>query len=250
VVAPIDDSEIVLAALARCELDVLGDSRAGRPIAGRVVAGRAQPRASDDANATARRLLVVGGVHGDEPASVAAVLELVERLGPGSAPWEAMVIVPALNPDGLHAGTKNARSDVDLNRNFPARSFTRAHSPGYDPGPFPLSEPECALLARLCDDHRVDAVVAVHAPLCCVNFDGPARAWADAVAAASGWPARASIGYPTPGSLGSWLGVDRGLPVLTLELPPGPLAGFRTAAAAALDAAIGHPPRAPDARSP
>ena len=43
---------------------------------------------------------------------------------------------------------------------------------------------------------------------------------------------------PTPGSLGSWLGVDRGLPILTLELPPGPLAGFARQAAAALDTAV------------
>jgi protein MpaA len=78
----------------------------------------------------------------------------------------------------------------------------------------------------------------VHAPFACVNYDGPAEAWARAVAAACGWPARGEIGYPTPGSLGSWLGVDRGLPVLTLELPPGPHAAFGPQAAAALDAAI------------
>jgi len=58
------------------------------------------------------------------------------------------------------------------------------------------------------------------------------------VAGASGWPVRADIGYPTPGSLGSWLGLDRGLPVLTLELPPGPYQGFRARADAALDEAI------------
>ena len=80
-------------------------------------------------------------------------------------------------------------------------------------------------------------MVAVHAPFACVNFDGPALPWARLVAEASGWPVRESIGYPTPGSLGSWLGVDRRLPVLTLELPPGPLAAFRGTAAAALDAA-------------
>jgi protein MpaA len=71
-----------------------------------------------------------------------------------------------------------------------------------------------------------------------VNYDGPAAAWAGAVAAACGWPARGDIGYPTPGSLGSWLGVDRGLPVLTLELPPGPHAAFGQQAAAALDEAV------------
>ncbi len=84
--------------------------------------------------------------------------------------------------------------------------------------------------------------MAVHAPFACVNYDGPAAAWAEAVAQACGWPARGDIGYPTPGSFGSWLGLDQGLPVLTLELPPGPLDGFRAAAAAALDAALGAPP--------
>ena len=83
-------------------------------------------------------------------------------------------------------------------------------------------------------------MVAVHAPFACVNFDGPADAWAEAVSQACGWPVRPQIGYPTPGSLGSWLGVDRGLPVLTLELPPGPLASFRAEAAAALDRAIDY----------
>ena len=59
-----------------------------------------------------------------------------------------------------------------------------------------------------------------------------------AVSAASGWPVRPQIGYPTPGSLGSWLGIDRGIPILTLELPAGPLASFRAAASAALDGAV------------
>jgi protein MpaA len=86
----------------------------------------------------------------------------------------------------------------------------------------------------------------VHAPFACVNYDGPAAAWAKAVAAACGWPARGDIGYPTPGSLGSWLGVDRGLPVLTLELPPGPLSRFRDQAGAALKESIRAAPVGPE----
>jgi len=114
----------------------------------------------------------------------------------------------------------------------------RSHPPGYDPGPAPLSEPETALLAGLVEEAAIDAIVAVHAPFACVNFDGPARDWADAVAQASGWPVRADIGYPTPGSLGSWWGGDRGQPILTLELPAGPLDFFREQALAALDRAL------------
>jgi protein MpaA len=160
-------------------------------------------------------------------------------------------VVPAANPDGLRALRKNSARDVDLNRNFPARSFRTPHQPGYDPGPAPLSEPETQALAALVGGQGIRAAVAVHAPFACVNFDGPAAGWAEAVALACGWPVRGDIGYPTPGSFGSWLGIDRGLPVLTLELPPGPLDAFRGAAAAALDAALAAVPTAAlDAKFP
>jgi murein peptide amidase A len=220
-------------AVAATGLAVIGTSRQGRPIHGGPVGGGKR------APGQARPLLLVGGVHGDEPASVQALLDLVGRHRGSGAPGgdRPLWVLPSLNPDGLAAGRKNAASDVDLNRNFPARSFSRDHRPGYDPGPHPLSEPETALLARVLAGEPFAGVVAVHAPFACVNYDGPARAWAQAVAAACGWPVRESIGYPTPGSLGSWLGTDRGLPILTLELPPGPWDTFAGAGRAALDAA-------------
>jgi murein peptide amidase A len=184
-------------------------------------------------------LLVMGGIHGDEPSSVEAVLALGRRLASGTAPAGPVLLLPALNPDGLSGNRKNSARDVDLNRNFPARSFRADHAPGYFPGEHPLSEPETRLIADLIDGSApISGVVAVHAPLCCVNYDGPAAAWAAAVGAACGWPVRGDIGYPTPGSLGSWLGLDRGLPVLTLELPPGAYAAFASRADAALDAAV------------
>jgi protein MpaA len=66
---------------------------------------------------------------------------------------------------------------------------------------------------------RPTRVLAVHAPLYCVNFDGPADSLAGAMARASGYPLKPSIGYPTPGSLGSYAGIDLRLPTITLELP-------------------------------
>ena len=184
-------------------------------------------------------LLVLGGVHGDEPSSVEATRELGRRLASGAVVAEVPVwLLPALNPDGLVRGHKNSARDVDLNRNFPAANFSPAHRPGYFPGAHPLSEPETAALAALIEQAGIRAVVAVHAPFACINYDGPAAAWAERVAAACGWPARADIGYPTPGSLGSWLGIDRGVPILTLELPPGPLDGFREACRVALNEAL------------
>jgi protein MpaA len=217
-----------LEAVAALGFPEIGRSSENRPIFGRRFGGPGAP------------LLVFGGIHGDEPASVDALLALAGRLGDGAPPlW----LVPAANPDGLAAGRKNSARDGDLNRNFPARSFAREHAPGYFPGPGPLSEPETRALAALIDGESGEPIwgaLAVHAPFACVNYDGPAAGWAAAVSAACGWPARGDIGYPTPGSFGSWLGVDRGLPVLTLELPPGPLADFNASAAAALDAALGY----------
>ena len=179
----------------------------------------------------------MGGVHGDEPSSVEAVVALARRVFAGSASTAPLVLVPALNPDGLARGAKNSARDVDLNRNFPRATGRPRTRRGTSP-----ARRRCPSRRRASSPRSsrtpVRGVVAVHAPFACVNYDGPAAAWAEAVAAACGWPARADIGYPTPGSLGSWLGVDRGLPVLTLELPPGPHAAFGQQAAAALDEAV------------
>jgi protein MpaA len=218
----------LLADVSGLGLEELGLSTEGRPIWGALPAGRAKEKP----------LLIVGGVHGDEGASVEAVVALARRLAAGEIAAGPLVVVPALNPDGLARGVKNNARDVDLNRNFAARNWRAEHAPGYSPGAQPLSEPEARLLADLVDAHAVRGVVAVHAPFACVNYDGPAAAWAEAVARACGWPARGDLGYPTPGSLGSWLGVDRGMPVLTLELPPGPHTAFDREAAAALDEAV------------
>lgn len=55
-----------------------------------------------------------------------------------------------------------------------------------------------------------------------INYDGPgeslARTFAEAACALdSRWHVKSEMGYETPGSLGSLLGVDNQLPVLTVE---------------------------------
>jgi len=217
-------SEQLIAEVDSLGFPVVGRSSRGRPIP----AGRFGPQGPT--------LLVVGGVHGNEESSVAAAVELCRWLA-AHAPARSVLVLPVLNPDGVVAHTKNSATDVDLNRNFPAGNFRVEHDPGYSPGPAPLSEPETRALAALCDQ-GLEAVVAIHAPFACVNYDGPAAAWAEAIAASCGWPARADIGYPTPGSLGSWLGRDRGLPVITLELPAGDYGAFAREAQSALQTAI------------
>jgi murein peptide amidase A len=51
-----------------------------------------------------------------------------------------------------------------------------------------------------------------------VNWDGPAQKVAEVMAKANGYPVCKDIGYPTPGSLGSYAGKDLNIPIITLEL--------------------------------
>jgi protein MpaA len=185
---------------------------------GRSVEGRSLVAYSLGAAEERPLALVFGGIHGDEldtPRAVAALASALREAPAGAH----VILVEAVNPDGLAAGTKDNARGVDLNRNFPSANWNSVHPPGYASGIAPLSEPESAWLAMLIERFEPRRLVAVHQPFRCVNFDGPARDLAERMARACGWPAVEDIGYPTPGSFGSCYGVDRGLPVITLELP-------------------------------
>jgi protein MpaA len=142
-------------------------------------------------------------------------------------------ILRDLNPDGTADRRRHNARDYDLNRNWPASNF----EPGSTGGTAPLSEPETRALDRDLRTFKPDIVVVLHStsigPL--VNYDGPAGTLADAFASAARavspeWHVRADMGYPTPGSLGSYLGMDRNLPILTVELQRGQDEAAATAA--------------------
>jgi len=84
------------------------------------------------------RVLVVGCIHGNEPAGI-AVVRALERAHPQADLW----LVPVLNPDGIAADTRQNAHGVDLNRNFPSLWQHFGH-PGstYYSGSRPFSEPE------------------------------------------------------------------------------------------------------------
>ena len=191
---------------------IVGVSVEGRAIEAVDVAGTHDPSGGGVG------ALIFGAIHGDEPGSAELCRRFVDALAQ-EPPLYRTVVIAALNPDGLHAGRKNNARDVDLNRNFAASNWKREHADGYDPGPTAQSEPETAALASLIERWRPRALVAVHQPFRCVNWDGGGQGLADRMAAASGYPAVASVGYPTPGSFGSRYGVDEGGRVVTFELP-------------------------------
>ena len=174
------------------------------------------------------KVLLLGGIHGDEAASVALVFDWIARsraAGPraptGPVAWR---IVPLLNPDGLlHApSTRVNAHGVDLNRNFPTADWGRDATPYWIqhtnrdprrfPGSAPSSEPESRWLLGQIEQFQPDLIVSVHAPYGLLDFDGPP-------------PAPRRLGNlqldPVgvyPGSLGNYGSLVKQVPVMTLEL--------------------------------
>ena len=205
-----------------CETAQLQDMQA-RSVQGRPIWGRDIP--SDDAHL---RILVLGGIHGDEMSSSSLVFHWIEMAQkpisdmPLSVHWR---FIPSINPDGLFARPArrvNAHG-VDLNRNFPTPNWARdsrqyweertRRDPRRWPGSRPLSEPESRFLLEQMEGFKPNLIVSVHAPYGLLDFDGPSvppsklgRLYLDQVGI-------------FPGSLGNYGGIHKGVPVVTIELP-------------------------------
>ena len=167
--------------------------------------------------------MVFGGFHGDEPKSAFVATRLIELLSKSpAAGGDSWIIVPIVNPDGYERRKRRNARGVDINRNFPTHNWApgspRRRMYG---GPWPASEPETRTVIRLIERWRPDRIVTVHSigrDRFCNNYDGPARALAAKMSRHNGYPVTATIGYPTPGSFGTWAGAERRIPVITLEL--------------------------------
>lgn len=185
---------------------VIGQSREGRPV--RAV----------DVGTGGPRVALIAGIHGNEQEGLRHLDELLGVLS--TSPALVRVFEDA-NPDGTAANKRGNANGVDPNRNWPAMNF-RA-----DPrrGGYPLSEPAVAAIHADLVAFEPQLVIVLHStprgPF--VNYDGPAAGFAERFALAAGppWTVKPSMGYPTPGSLGSWMGVDREVPILTIEFVRG-----------------------------
>ena len=171
------------------------------------------------------RLLMFAAIHGEEPETTFALSRALRQL---TVPSSHCAVVLAANPDGLIRGTRGNARGVELNRNFPARDWQPDPVPHrstledprdvlLSPGPNPGSEPETQALIGLIDELKPETVIALHAPLACIDDpkSSPLGQW---LAKRTGLPLVADVGYPTPGSFGSW-GADQGLAVITYEFP-------------------------------
>lgn len=147
-----------------------------------------------------RRALVVGAIHGSEPAGIAVAVTLAR----GSPPAQAdLWIVPDLNPDGVAAGTRQDARGVDLSRSFPWR-WRPLGPPGslFYAGPRPLSEPESRVAARLIARIRPGLAIWYHQALNVVDDSQGPQAAERRYAALTGMREVALPDYP--GSVAGW----------------------------------------------
>ena len=170
-------------------------------------------------------LLLFAGIHGEEPETTFALSRALRQLAEPS-PYCAVVL--AANPDGLIRGTRGNAHGVELNRNFPTSDWQPDAVPHrstlddprdvlLSPGAAPGSEPETQALIRLIGELRPEVVISLHAPLACID-DANASPLGQWLADRTGLPFVQDVGYPTPGSFGTW-GKEHGVPVITYEFP-------------------------------
>lgn len=182
------------------------------------------------ADDTAAKILVIGGIHGDEYSSFSLLFRWLEHLDKQAVYKNNWRLLPMSNPDGLlsfrPAHRVNANG-VDLNRNFntgdwkdKALRYWRDKT-GSDkrrnPGPKADSEVETRWISGAIKTWQPDIIVAVHAPYGILDFDSPQP---------KHFAPPKKIGMlhlnllgTYPGSLGRYGSKDRNIPVLTLELP-------------------------------
>ncbi|GEM_PF-433028 len=171
------------------------------------------------------RVLLLGGIHGDELSAAVIAFQWLEKLASDHDPHFQWRVLPCVDLDGVFAqpSRRTNSAGVDLNRNFPTPDWsqraneywvkTTHRDPRRYPGLKPASEPETRWIIDQIEEFKPDAVVSIHAPYGLLDFDGPRD------------PPR-RLGYLSlqrlgayPGSLGDYAGLYLKLSVITIELP-------------------------------
>lgn len=158
--------------------------------------------------------LIMATIHGNEPAGTPLVRRLGKYLQQQSHLMEGrrVVLLAVANPDGMAHRSRFNANGVDLNRNFPAANRDNNRQSGATA----LSEPEARLIKQLIDQYSPDRIISIHQPLACIDYDGPGTTLAVRMAQYCNLPVK-KLGA-RPGSLGSYAGVDLGIPIITFEM--------------------------------
>jgi hypothetical protein len=169
-------------------------------------------------------ILLIGGVHGDEPEGVwlaEALLIWLKSLEFKNQleSLNSFILVPCLNPDGFLKNERVNANGVDLNRNFPTPDWNKEYKADrYFPGQNPGSEIETTAIINLIEKCKPKLIIHFHSWQPCIIYTGDsAKNLAATISKITTYPSKDDIGYPTPGSLGQYGWFSKQTPVICFE---------------------------------
>ena len=172
------------------------------------------------------RVLVIGGTHGDELTSISTAYKWITNLNKFHSGLFHWHIAPSINPDGLltRPATRTNANGIDINRNLPTPDWDKQSIIHWEktdkntrrnPGTEAASEPESRWIMHEIATFKPDAIISIHAPYGVLDFDSPELRDAPRKFGRL----KLNLLGTYPGSLGNYAGIERQIPVLTLELP-------------------------------
>ena len=181
-----------------------------------------------------RTVLFTGAIHGNEWSTKSLMDRWIDDLeaNPRKIPTDKqIVVVPAINPDGVAAGTRTNARNVDLNRNFATSDWrtdiTDVNNRPFPSGggPSPMSEPETNAIASLAQRLHPVLVVSYHSVggVVAGNQAGASGTLASAYARLSGYrdvtgQSSTTFEYGISGTADDWYAQRLGVASLLVEL--------------------------------
>lgn len=167
-------------------------------------------------------VLILGGVHGDEVEGVIAAQEILKHFIKSYDLKLNITLVPQFNLEGVIFKTRGNGNGVDLNRNLPTKDWSpEVTTPRYHPGSAAGSEAENKGLIDYVAAKKPIFVLSLHSWKPMLNVNGDCHKIAEIISAETGYRIDPEIGYPTPGCLGTYTGLERNHPTLTYEIERG-----------------------------
>ena len=159
----------------------------------------------------------IASIHGNEFAGSIILPMLTQELNahPEWLNGKTVFLLQLANPDAFVDKERNNRNWVDINRNFPSHNHRNSRRGGAEP----LSEFEAQAIIELLNAYDLDRVITLHEPFDCIDYDGPGEALAQSMASVSDLEVQ-KLGSKS-GSLGSYMGKQLHIPVITVEFPYG-----------------------------
>lgn len=180
------------------------------------------PILSYDFGTSGKKVLILGGVHGDEIEGVWCALHLLKQWTISFSYKLRVTLVPQFNIDGVLLKQRTNFNGVDLNRNLKTKDWSaEIKTQRYHPGPSAGSEKENQSLMRWIDLNKPDFIISLHSWKPLINVNGNCEPFASCLSKHTGYVIEETIGYPTPGCLGTYTGLERKIPTITYEIERG-----------------------------